>query len=46
MDLNHERKNKVKIKNLKMAKVLVVIKKRELRIKLRAILELYLVFSC
>jgi hypothetical protein len=30
MDINHERKNKVKLKKLKMAKVLVVILEKKL----------------
>jgi hypothetical protein len=30
MDINHERKNKVKIKNLKMAKILIVILEKQI----------------
>jgi hypothetical protein len=40
MDVNHERKNKININNLKVAQDLNVISKKKFRTKVRAILEL------
>jgi hypothetical protein len=40
MDINHERKNKVEINNLNMAKYLGMISKKEFKLEIKAILEL------
>jgi hypothetical protein len=39
-DINHERKNKVEINNLNMAKYLVMISKKEFKVEVKVILEL------
>jgi hypothetical protein len=39
LDINHKRKNKVKISNLKMVRDLEIISKEKFKAKVRAILE-------
>jgi hypothetical protein len=46
MDINCERKNKIKIYHLKMIKYLNMISQEEFIIEVRAILELYLTCWC
>jgi len=40
MEINYERKNKIKLNDLKMTKYLKIISKEKFKFKVRAILEL------
>jgi hypothetical protein len=46
MDINREKKNTIKINNLKLARYLEVILKKEFTTKVITILNMYLIVCC
>lgn len=46
MEINYERKNKIKFNNLKITKYFKIISKDKFKFKVRAILELQLIIWC